>query len=299
MTTVSTSLIQPLTPDDAHRVRLPWSSPFDTASLAAHLAAHPGRSLWIPQTGEYVIGEPWRHRQAITSIVDIAVRDHGRALVQALADSELTVRHDLVVMTDFANTRRPGSYNDLGLQLIQEVYCYDLPGIPREAPLGTLQFTPINLSDPNDRAALLGVDHQAFPWLWWNTADEFASYMDAPGVVVYLGRDVSGRIVAYFGITHYRDWGHLDRIGVVPEAQGRGFGLESLRCVVSLLAGAGATRIGLSTQATNTRSQHLYQRFGFRRTYQNDYVIYGHWVNAERERTAFATEQSGERGEHA
>ena len=286
---VHTALIQPLMPDDARRLRLPWNSPFDTSSLAAHLAAHPGRNLWIPQTGEYVVGEPWRHRGSVTAIADLSAREHGHALVTALANPALTTAHDLVVMTDFANTRSPAAYHALGLDLIQEVYCYELPVVPPVAPAGALQFTPVNLADPNDRAALLSVDHGAFPWLWWNTTEEFASYMSAPGVAVYLGHDAGGRMVSYFGITHYRDWGHLDRIGVLPNVQGRGYGLESLQHAVALLTGAGATRVGLSTQGTNTRSQQLYQRFGFRRTYQTDYVIYGFWVNRERERTAFST----------
>lgn len=286
---VHTALIEPLVPDGARHLRLPWSSPFDLSSLGPHLAAHPGRSLWIPQTGEYVIGEPWRHRQSITAIVDLNARGHERALVQALADPALAVRHDLVVMTDFANTRPPASYQELGLNLLQEVLCYELPTAVSDPPRGTLRFAAVDLANANDRAALLTVDHGAFPWLWWNTAEEFASYMSAPGVAVYLGQDASGRVVAYFGITHYRDWGHLDRIGVLPGVQGQGYGLESLRQAVAMLLGAGATRVGLSTQATNIRSQQLYQRFGFRRTYQNDYVIYGAWVNPQRERTAFTT----------
>jgi ribosomal protein S18 acetylase RimI-like enzyme len=54
-----------------------------------------------------------------------------------------------------------------------------------------------------------------------------------------------------------------------------------------MLARGGATRVGLSTQANNTRSQRLYHRFGFQRTYQNDYNIYGVWVNPARAATAW------------
>jgi ribosomal protein S18 acetylase RimI-like enzyme len=53
---------------------------------------------------------------------------------------------------------------------------------------------------------------------------------------------------------------------------------------VQRLALADATRIGLSTQADNTRSQRLYHRFGFVRTYQNDYNIFGRWVNEAKSR---------------
>jgi ribosomal protein S18 acetylase RimI-like enzyme len=48
------------------------------------------------------------------------------------------------------------------------------------------------------------------------------------------------------------------------------FAIESLRR-------QGARRIGLSTQGTNRRSQRLYQRFGFIRTPDLDYQLFGHW----------------------
>ena len=46
--------------------------------------------------------------------------------------------------------------------------------------------------------------------------------------------------------------------------------------------------LGLSTQADNVRSQRLYHRFGFVRTYQNDYNIFGRWVNEARAAGALA-----------
>jgi ribosomal protein S18 acetylase RimI-like enzyme len=140
----------------------------------------------------------------------------------------------------------------------------------------------------DDLAALLSVDHAAFPWLWWNNVAEFAAYARVPGVELYVGRDARDVPVAYVGLTHFRGWGHLDRIGVVPGVQGTGYGLEALRFAVHLLRSGGATRVGLSTQANNTRSQHLYHRYGFQRTYQNDYNIYGVWVNPNRAPHALA-----------
>jgi ribosomal protein S18 acetylase RimI-like enzyme len=137
----------------------------------------------------------------------------------------------------------------------------------------------MDVADAAALEALLHVDHAAFPWLWWNTREEFLAYASVPGVELYVGRDSAGEPVAYIGITHFRGWGHLDRIGVVPERQGDGYGLEALRFAVQRLALADATRIGLSTQADNTRSQRLYHRFGFTRTYQNDYNIFGRWVD--------------------
>lgn len=291
MTTLQTGIVQPLMPDDVRHLRLPWSSPFDRPSLVEHLHANPRRSFWVPQTGEYVIGEPWRHREIVTAVVDIVAREQGRALIGMLRDPAQSVPHDLLVVTDFANARRPAFYRDLDLTLLQEVICYELRSIPPEPTVGRLRFARLDLDDDAAMDTLLRVDHASFPWLWWNTAAEFINYGRVPGVGIYVGRNGAGRPVAYFGITRYQGWGHLDRIGVVPEVQGEGYGLESLRVAVQMLARSGAHRIGLSTQATNLRSQQLYHRFGFVRTYQNDYHIYGAWVNPERAATAFSSEK--------
>ncbi len=275
MTATQTARVVPFLPDDARHVQLLWSSPFDATGLAQHLAAYPGRSLWVPETGEYAVGEPWRHRGIVTSVVDLLMRDGGRALIDRLTDPAGGWSHELVVLTDFANTRRPEFYASLGMTLFEEVNCYELDRLPPEPPTGSLRFARADLRDAATVDALLAIDHASFPWLWWNTPEEFAAYRGVPGVELYLGRDATGRALAYFGLTHYRGWGHLDRIAVTSEVQGRGYGLESLRAAVAILAAAGATRIGLSTQATNIRSQQLYGRFGFRRTWQNDYHVWG------------------------
>ncbi len=270
--------ILPLTAGDVRSLRLPWSSPFDARSLVNHLRLHPDRSIWEPQTGEYLIGEPWRHRAAVTTIVDSVVRAHGVALVDALCDPRNGIGHDLVVMTDFVGARPESSYTSIGLARMQEVICYELRAVPPTPPRGTLAFQQIDTASAGDVADLLAVDHAAFPWLWWNTEAEFAAYASVPGVELHVGYDRARVPVAYVGITHFRGWGHLDRIGVLPDRQGGGYGLEALRFAAQHLVRAGADRIGLSTQADNTRSQRLYHRYGFRRTYQNDYLIYGRWV---------------------
>jgi RimJ/RimL family protein N-acetyltransferase len=84
--------------------------------------------------------------------------------------------------------------------------------------------------------------------------------------------------ISYFGVTTYLGWGHLDRIAVRPEFQGRGFGKEALTFAIAHLAGLGAQRIGLSTQRGNAPSRRIYERFGFRRVWGNDYRVYGRYL---------------------
>ncbi len=122
--------------------------------------------------------------------------------------------------------------------------------------------------------ALVSLDHDAFPWLWRNSAEEFRLYLAMPEVEVWVG--LSGeRLVSYVGLTHFPGWGHLDRIAVAPVAQSAGFGRESLRFAVHRVAELGARRMGLSTQGDNVRSQRLYESVGFRRTAEHDYSVRG------------------------
>ncbi|MGH2618799.1 MAG: GNAT family N-acetyltransferase, partial [Thermomicrobiales bacterium] len=117
--------------------------------------------------------------------------------------------------------------------------------------------------------------------LWHNSRTEFDVYLRIPGVDVSL-LEAGGEPVAYIGITHFAGWGHLDRIAVLPGQQGRGFGREALGLAVDIMRRQGARRAALSTQLTNRRSQRLYERFGFRRTYEHDYRLFGRWRRPER-----------------
>ena len=57
--------IKALTPDDARNLRLPWLSRFNPSTLARHLEENAGMSLWVPATGEYLVGEQWRHFRVV------------------------------------------------------------------------------------------------------------------------------------------------------------------------------------------------------------------------------------------
>ena len=295
MTAPAALQITPLQPEDIRGMHLPWSSPFDNRTLAEHVRTHPHRAFWLPQTGEYVVGEPWRHRDEITAVADITARDHGDALIERLRCPNPATGHELVVMTDFVGARQPGYYGRLGLGLMQEVICYELRVVPPDPPRGTLTFARVSVG-PDGRAR-----RDSCPSIMphfrgsGGIAPPSSSPMRACRVWSCMsGADAQNAPVAYVGITHFRGWGHLDRIGVVPDVQGTGYGLEALRFAVHQLKQGGATRIGLSTQANNTRSQRLYHRYGFQRTYQNDYNIFGAWVNSNRAPHALAPERPEE-----
>jgi ribosomal protein S18 acetylase RimI-like enzyme len=220
-------------------------------------------------------------------VLELGARGEGRRpLVRALLEACAREGCPVVIFNDTSELRQPRWYAELGFELIQEIIVYELNGAPAARPPwpSRLRFERI---EGRATPELLAVDHGSFPYLWWNSEAEFANYLDQGGVRVYLGRDPRGRAIAYAGITFYHGWGHLDRLAVMTERQGQGYGLETLAFAVEQVIAGGARRVGLSTQADNHRSQVLYERFGFRRSYRTDYRLYGHWLVAgEAERRA-------------
>jgi ribosomal protein S18 acetylase RimI-like enzyme len=268
-------------PDDVSRLRLPGLR--SSHALRQELRRYPGRSVWAPATLEFAIVAPWRNRPEIACVNELAAVRHAEPLLRAAF--ERCVAHDdaLFLALELETERSPTRYERAEMQLMEEVITYEMQ-TPRATwrPHASLRHVPVHALDERAMTAVSRIDREAFPWLWRNSRAEFDAYLCTPGVVVGL-LESAGQPVAYIGVTHFAGWGHLDRIAVVPGHQGRGYGLDALRLAVDAMRRRGARRIGLSTQRTNRLSQHLYQRFGFRRTFENDYRLYGRWTHPDRD----------------
>src|SRR5688500_9006749 len=92
-----TAPIEPLTPGDVRQIRLPWMSRFSPERMAAHIEANPDLSLWVPETGEYVVGERWRNRDEIVRIVEATTRKGQARLVAALMERAKERGHSLIL----------------------------------------------------------------------------------------------------------------------------------------------------------------------------------------------------------
>jgi ribosomal protein S18 acetylase RimI-like enzyme len=264
-----------LTPDDVPSLRFPWDSRYSEQELIEIARTSPRLSVFNPRTGEYLIGGEWRRRRDIATIQELAGTGGALDLIQGFIDLCARVGVALVVASEQAERRKRQFYEAARLDLIEEIVVYELARVRAAVPiLAELQFEPFDPDHDAQFSDLIDLDHRAFPWLWWNCADEFREYASAPGVQIAVGRDSNGTVVAYTGTTRYRTWGHLDRIAVAPERQGRGLGRAALDYAVMTLARSGARRVGLSTQARNTRSRQLYEAYGFRRSPSHDYRIY-------------------------
>ena len=240
--------IRVLRPGDVAALRLGGYRRVGPAEVRALAESYPGRSVWAPESLEFALLAPWRHREEIAVVQELAAVRHAAALLAAAVERCRTADAALVLMIEMDETRRQSFYTRAGFDPIEQVITYELDGV-RPAPVvpGGLTFQRVRPMDTVGLAELVRIDHAAFPWLWWNSGAEFAAYGQTAGVQLYLGRR-AGRPVAYVGVTTYAGWGHLDRIAVEPAAQGEGLGRQALAFAVGTLAQQGARRVALSTQ---------------------------------------------------
>lgn len=256
-----------LTPDDVRYLRLPWLSRFAPETLRSHLTVSPGLSLWVPRTSEYLIGEAWRRRADIAHIVECHARRGKNALVNALVGKARDLGYSLVVLSDEVWNQSPRVYESMGFGHIERIVFYqkDLRGpvsgdSPSDPPVVT-----VRRAGWGDIDLLLRLDHESFPWLWWNSRPEFEEYLSISGVSAFLANE-DDEPVGYASFSMYNGWAHLDRLAVVSSRQGRRLGAAELVFVLEEMRSLGARSVALSTQQSNTRSHALYRRFGFVQT---------------------------------
>jgi ribosomal protein S18 acetylase RimI-like enzyme len=274
----STIQVRTLTDADVDALRLTWQTKVEPEDVRRILFTYPGRSVWLPETLEFAIVAPWRHRQEVAIIRHLNAVRHPGTLVEAAVERCDANEAVLVLSIELEEVRRPAFYQSIGFHLLEEVVTYELDRLPPPGRRpGRLHFVPVDPTDAAARAALLTIDHSAFPWLWRNSDLEFQTYAYTPGVELYVGL-LADRPISYVGLTSDLGWGHLDRIAVLPSFQGQGLGQEGVAFSLDRLARLGSRRVGLSTQRTNVHSQHLYERAGFRRAWGNDYRVYGRYL---------------------
>ena len=279
-----TGPVQYLHAEDVGRVRQTWDARYSPADLKFFATSTDWLVLWNTQSGEYIVGGPWRHRSEVLEITEIAGSGGAIELVQAFVQAATDRGVDLVLVPERSERRKEQFYAAVGFESIEQIIIYELHNLrpPMHRPL-TPAFSPVDLSNPEQRQTLIDLDHTTFPWLWWNSEAEFDNYSQSNGVVIEIARDERGVPMAYVGYTRLRGWGHLDRIAVSPHIQGRGLGKVALEYAVARMVSMGARRIGLSTQSDNHVSRALYESYGFRRNHSHDYRLYGRWTGERRE----------------
>jgi ribosomal protein S18 acetylase RimI-like enzyme len=267
--------IKVLRPESVDQLRLGWWSRTDPASFARALARAPDMSVWVPETHEYALVAPWRHRSEVVHVIDLVAVRNPVELLRAAIERARAAGARLLLWIEMSERRSPAFYARAGLQLLETVISYEIAiGGSISAVRLSGQIKRVDTLGGGNLDDLIAVDWSAFPFLWRNSREEFQDYVSQPGVEAYLFRD-EGAAVGYLGISTFPGWGHIDRLAIASGAQGRGRGRELTLFALERLASLGATRVGLSTQHRNRRSQNLYSKLGFHRQLGGDYRIYG------------------------
>lgn len=115
-----------------------------------------------------------------------------------------------------------------------------------------------------DMPAIAKVDLAAFGEFWHNTADSLQRARSQCASAT-VAEDESG-VIGYQLSTKNPLGAHLARLGVRPEAQGRGVGSALVSDLIQSLGTSQLHRLSVNTQADNAASLSLYKKLGFVRT---------------------------------
>jgi [ribosomal protein S18]-alanine N-acetyltransferase len=115
-----------------------------------------------------------------------------------------------------------------------------------------------------DLPAVAEVDALAFDLLWQNSFPSLSrAYPQSAWATV---AELGGRIVGYQISTRNPLGGHLARLAVRPDLQGKGVGYALIADLIHQMADQGLTHLTVNTQNDNTNSLSLYRRIGFQET---------------------------------
>lgn len=138
----------------------------------------------------------------------------------------------------------------------------DLP----EAAEGTRPITP------DDIAEVTYVDNAAFRRIWRHSEPTLGLALDQAAYATLVQQDE--QVVAYQISTGSAFGGHLARLAVLPDHQGRGLASKLVGDVLRHFREHGYPRVTVNTQESNERSLALYRRLGFEPLDQS-YPVYG------------------------
>jgi ribosomal protein S18 acetylase RimI-like enzyme len=265
--------VVPLSVAEASRLRTSIVARFTPEMLAHQVSAYPDLAFRVEGEGQYALGGLWRRRDEIGEVVEVSRGANRGQLLRRLLEA-FDARGVALVVLDFEEgAGRDTFYSEMGFESIERIVEYDRRIGPIDQPSRAVEVRPF---EPRDFDSVLEVDHDSFPWLWWNSAAELDGYLEMPGVRLFVSLD-GGQPVGYAGVTVRGTFAHLDRLAVRVGRQSRGHGASLLTVVLEHLESIGVRRIALSTQENNYRSQALYERFGFTRG-RWTYDIRGLWL---------------------
>lgn len=134
-------------------------------------------------------------------------------------------------------------------------------GAPLPQPRSDILIRPAR---PSDHPAIIAADTRAFTSPWQLTAEMLTLALGVADYLTVAERD--GQMVGYQLTTASTGGGHLGRLAVMPNQQGRGIGAALVIDLLAHYQARGAYHVTVNTQDTNVASLALYQRLGFELT---------------------------------
>ncbi|MBL8063143.1 MAG: GNAT family N-acetyltransferase [Anaerolineales bacterium] len=147
-----------------------------------------------------------------------------------------------------------------GFELRQSIVLLELKSGNYHAPAksGRIKIRPMQ---PADLPMVEEVDREAFGPFWHNT---LISLQRAYSQAVYASVAEDGFDVIGYQLSTGNPFGaHLARLGVRPEAQGRGVGAALVHDLIAREGIFSAGKVSVNTQADNAASLNLYRKLGF------------------------------------
>jgi len=133
----------------------------------------------------------------------------------------------------------------------------------QELPVLRPHDVTLRLAYPEDYQIVMEIDHSAFIPAWQMHKPDVRQALRTSAMSTLAMYD--GEIVGYQISTRHHNNGHLARIGVRPNIQGKGIGTILLHHLISQFERRFVQTMTVNTQFSNHQSQALYQRFGFMR----------------------------------
>lgn len=200
--------------------------------LFSHHTHHTGpeswSALWEVASAEMFSANPH------TQVASIVMKHWFQNL---LLSSGFEARQNIVLLDLHSENYRPAPVNEY--VHIRPMQLFDLPAVEH-------------------------IDLAAFGAFWHNTSDSLKlAYTQAYHATV---AELDGQIVGYQISTGNPFGAHLARLGVQPEAQGRGVGSSLVHELIQQGGALQSGRLSVNTQDDNSASLRLYQKFGFIRT---------------------------------
>jgi len=147
-----------------------------------------------------------------------------------------------------------------GFQTCEHVITYGWDAVPFSVAGNSTVV--VERARQGDLRTVAAIDNQIFAPVWHKPYEEIEYVLGRSAYfVVAKHRD---RIIGYCWSEWDGTHGHLTRLGVTTDWQGKGVGTRLLTEALSEMVQAGINWVTLNTQASNLRARRLYERYGFR-----------------------------------